>query len=168
MAKTARFPIDAFERGRLPRICALSGEPTTDHMNVTVETTSGLPWLILGAVPFLLAAHLGRKVAVGQLPMTEEVYRVVKRKRKVVPGIALTGVALIAVGLALIVRFNGRIGLLAALAGVVVLLVGRIHANARNPLGAMRIDKTGRWIELPRAADRFADAVSGAVKAGII
>jgi hypothetical protein len=168
MAKLARFPVEAFERGQLPHICALSGEPTDDHMNVTVESdVSGL-WAFLGFIPFLIVWS-NRKRARGQLPLTENVYEVVRARRAQVKQTLLVGCGLVLAGLLVSlapVAPGWTVGFV--LLGFAVLFVGSVIVQLRHPLRGLRVDSSGRWVELPNAADTFADAVSGAMKAGRI
>lgn len=165
MARATRFPVEAFERDRLPEVCILSGEPTGDRLKAKASSRPAVGWLLLvGIVPYVIAQALLTKTASGTLPLSEDVYLILKARRRDRRPFHIAGVTLLVAVLAASPLAAVALGLLA----VVVMVIGEVYATMRDPLTGLRLDSSGRWIELPNAADQFADTVSALVKTGAL
>jgi len=166
LARLTRLPVDAFERGRGPEICFLSGEHTADRINVRAENPDTFVWLILfGIVPYVVVRALTRRSAKGSLALSEAVYREVKARRVswVVPAAPLVGGVVIGTLLASRVPAVGWTLIILGLVAAAVLSVVRWR---RNPLSGIELDAAGRWVIIPNAADAYADAIELDLRAG--
>ncbi|MEO5680735.1 MAG: hypothetical protein ABIS47_13825 [Acidimicrobiales bacterium] len=159
--------MDAFERGRLPGVCILSGEPTDDKMNVTVSNRPAVGWLLLfGVIPYVIVKAMMTTSVSGSLPMTEEVYRGVKEaQRKGIPLYLGGFTAGVAGALLLLLSVPGPGAILFGV-GVAIVLAGAVITARSNPLRGLQLDRTGRWVELSNAADHFADTIAALLIAG--
>lgn len=167
MARATRFPVEAFERGRLPDFCVLSGEPTADRMRVTVSNRPAVGLLLLvGIIPYVIVKAIMIKTVVGTLPMTEEVYLAVKARQR--SGIPFYVSGLVIGILGLVVSFVSRPGIVLIVVGILVVVSGRIWAAMKDPLQGLRLDSSGRWVELANASDAFSTAVSALLQAGAL
>jgi hypothetical protein len=164
MARPVRFPVDAFERGRLPHVCALSGVATDHRVQLTVTSGDPSGWLLFGVVPYLLARRTTRS-ATGVLPLAAEVSAAVIARQRQTRTVALATFGVAMVGLVMLLA--GSLGLNLFVLGFALLFAGalafgvaRVAGGIRNPLRHLTIEGDGRWIRLGNAADSFADAVT--------
>lgn len=168
MARATRFPVDAFERDRLPEICILSGEPTGDRLRSKVSSRPDVLWLLLfGIVPYVIARAILTKTVSGTLPVSEDVYVVIKARRRLAHPFYVVGLAVLVLGV-LVLAASPRVGVALAFLGLGVIVIGGVYAEIRDPLRRLELDASGRWIELPNAADQFAETVAARLKAGDI
>lgn len=168
MARATRFPVDAFERDRLPEICILSGEPTGDRLKSKVSSRPDVLWLLLfGIVPYVIARAILTKTVSGTLPVSEDVYIVIKARRRKAYPFYFVGLAMLALGI-LVLAASAQAAVALAFLGVAVIVIGEVYVTMKDPLRRLRLDSSGRWIELPNAADRFAETVAARLRAGDI
>ena len=166
MARAARIPVEVFEEGRAPALCWLSGQPTEDRVHVTASTPERFGWLIvLGVVPWLLLRSATRRSVRGTLPLTEDVHRRIVAGRRATRPLAAVAVGLVVLGVVAI-WWQPLLGLALVVLGGLVALGADLARQRRDPLASVRLDPDGRWVELPQAADAFADAVAAAARTG--
>ena len=152
---TVRIPIDDFERGRLPQVCAVTGRPGADiRWNRSVENDAGnlRVLVIFGVVLYIIVRAVTRRTASGNLWLTDEGMDWVKREEKALrkrrSGLAAAAVILFGVSLpAGIVAGSGvviGVVLLAAVALCVVLLF------MPSQVMPAELEASGRWVVFGR------------------
>jgi hypothetical protein len=168
--RAARIPVDDFERGRLPAVCALSGQPADGSYTETLRSPVGnQAWLILvGLVPFLVVRYLTRKEAKGSVPVTRAAFASLEaqaRERRWRAGLlVLGGIILGPVGAALAANVSVTLGWVVILLGVGA-FVGGMAYDARTPLLRGHVEPSGRWVVFENAHPAFAAAVAEQVRA---
>lgn len=169
--RAARCPVDDFERGRLPAVCALSGQPSEGVYTETFRSpVGGQSWLLLlGLAPFFIVRYATRKEAEGKVPVTRAAFASLERQARerrwraallVIAGI----VALCAAG-PLGARVAVTLGWVIGLVGVGLVVAGMVH-DARTPLLRGHVEPSGRWVVLENAHPAFAAAVEEQVRLG--
>lgn len=146
---------ERFEEGRFPGLCAETGVPTEDGVELEVSRTpSWIGWLLLfSLVAYLIASGQTRERVRGFVPFDLEVARAHARTRRTAWLVALAGLAVL-VGAA-----AASIGALAIAAGGVTgmaVLLGGL--DVLRSVQA-RLDGSGEWVLLWRVDPRFAAAV---------
>jgi len=167
MAAVSVFVDDAV-RGRLPMVCARSGEPA-DYMVRTVQPVGGLPsaaWLLLlvgppgwGLLLILLLLASGTEKLTVRIPRAEAGYEKERQMRRVTWGAALTGMA--CVGLAFLFASQAPGQAMVWLALAASFLVAAAVLLAMVNLRAIRISLDGsrRWVTLSGVHPDFVRAV---------
>lgn len=122
--RATRFPVDAFERDRLPQICLLSGEPTGDRLRSKVSSRPDVLWLLLfGIVPYVIARAILTKTVSGTLPVSEDVYVVMKARRRSAHPFYVVGLAVLVLGV-LVLAASPQVGVALAFLGLGVIVIG--------------------------------------------
>lgn len=116
-----------------------------------------------GVIPYVVVKVFLTKTAQGSLPMTETVYTSVKAGRKAPIPYYIVGLVVGFFGLLVATRSLSA-GLVLVLAGIVVVVGAWIYGMSKDPLSGVQLARDGRWVEVPNAADRFADTVSALLK----
>lgn len=153
--------IDDYVVGRLPGICVVTGEPTTDQVRLRKNVSSAnAVWFILillGPVGWLvlLAVSLSsRNYLEGWVPYSHEVAR---RRREMWRSGLIAGIVTIVGLLVLAGQFGsgllGGIAVALLVAGLVVLAI----SERREP--SIELDASGRWVTLKRVHPAFQHAV---------
>jgi len=158
--------VDAFERGRGPEICFLSGERTADRIKVTAENRDAYVWLLFfGIVPYVVVRLLTRRTSRGSIGLSEDVYGQIKERRMNTATPYLAAAAGIVPGF-LLQRAAPLPGLAAIAVGVIAGCALAIVARRRDPIRGIHLDDAGRWVIVPNAADAYADAVDADLRSG--
>lgn len=168
--RAARCPVDDFERGRLPAVCALSGQPSEGSYTETLRSpVGGQSWLLLlGLAPFFIVRYATRKEAKGKVPVTRAAFASLERQARerrwraflLVGG----GIAAFFVG-GVVASSVAALGSTIAALGVVALVGGAIY-DARTPLLRGHVEPSGRWVVFENAHPTFAAAVEEQVRLG--
>lgn len=164
--------VDDLVLGRVPNVCAITGEPTTELVQVESSRGGFQPWwlllLFLGPIGIAAIAVLyvlgGRTERItGALPISpaaldhyNAAVRLARRTTVLLVVIVVGGVAGLAV---LDVRTSLPALLFVGLVGscVIVLLGANVIAPSRWI--DLRLDGSGRWVTVERAHPTFATAV---------
>lgn len=166
----ARCPVEDFERGRLPAVCALSGLPSEGAYTETFRSpVGGQYWLLLlGLAPFFIVRYATRREAKGKVPVTRAAFTSLERQARerrwralwlVGGGIATWFVgSVVAVSVAALGWTIIGLGTVAFLAGIVI--------DARTPLLQGHVEPSGRWVVFENAHPAFAAAVAEQVHRG--
>lgn len=169
-AQESRCPVDTFERGALPSVCVLTGEPSDGVYRTRFTSRIGAWWflLLLGVVPFVIVWAVTRKTAMGRLPVTERAFVSVEhqRRRRMATSWSLYLGGLVVMIGGIVVSQTGRVvgaGLFAA--GVIVVVAGFVVA-ARTPTISGFVEPSGRWVVLTNAHPSFAAAVDRQSRSG--
>lgn len=172
MSRTARCPIDAFERGALPAVCVTTGAPAEGWYTDRFESRVGAQWLLLlvGLLPFLVVRALTRKTAKGRVPVSREAFAAMtaagRRRTRWLVGLGLGGVVAAGSGLAVVAgdRAEGPVGPSLLVLGVVLLVAAGAVGARRTVPG--HVEASGRWVVLEDVHPAFAAAVDQAVRTG--
>jgi len=168
--RAVRCPVDDFERGRLPAVCALSGQPSDGAYTETLRSPVGGQYLLLlfGVVPFLIVRYVTRKEAKGKIPVTRAAFASLEAQAKerrwraflLVGG----GIAAWFLG-AIVVADIPALGWVVIAVGTVAFLAGIVY-DARTPLLRGHVEASGRWVVIENAHPAFAAAVADQVRTG--
>ncbi|MCH7788896.1 MAG: hypothetical protein IH940_05590 [Acidobacteria bacterium] len=156
--------VDEYVNAGLPRVCALSGEPST--MQLRSEKTIDSPsagWLFLilfGPVGWVIVALVfltGRRGKLtGSLPMDEVHYLAAKARRHRSYLVLLFGLAILVCGLladpVVPLAFSGVLAAVTLFAGWVL----HVIESMRRP--AIDLDASGRWVMIYNVHPEFARA----------
>ena len=170
VVRATRCPVDTFERGRLPSVCALTGKRSEGVYPARFESEIGAKWLLLflGLVPFFIVWAITRKTALGRIPVTEDAFVTleVQRRRRALAAWSMflggilsavlgvfVGVGVEALGVALVVIGMG-------------LIVAAFVVNSRTPTLKGFVEPSGRWVVITNAHPAFAEAVGRQVRLG--
>jgi hypothetical protein len=165
MAAVSVFVDDAIQ-GRLPRVCAKTGEPSDLTIRIRQPVGAGLPaivWLLLLFGPFgligvaILAMVLpGQEYLTVRIPETDESFereRQLERWRLAALG---AGVFVPLLGV-LLVRTSPALWL--ALGAGFLVIAGILHVTHWRQSIGVSIDVTRRWVTLTNVHPRFVAAV---------
>lgn len=169
--RAARCPVEDFERGRLPAVCALSGLPSEGAYTETFRSpVGGQSWLLLlGLAPFFIVRYATRKEAKGKVPVTRAAFTSLERQARerrwraallIVAGI-LVGAVAGPIGAQVAVTLGWIVGLV----GLGLIAAGMVH-DARTPLLRGHVEPSGRWVVFENAHPAFAAAVEEQVRLG--
>lgn len=168
--RAARCPVEDFERGRLPMVCAVTGRPAEGWYDETYESPTGLQYLLLlfGLVPFLIVRAVTRKTSKGRIPVTRATFTVLhdrarRRRRRTVTLLGVGGAAAL-LGIALLWSAADAGRVLAPL-GLVVMAVG-VAIDMSPSFLSGHVEPSGRWVVLENAHPAFAAAVEEQVRLG--
>ena len=162
---SVRVRIDDFEDGVLPLVCAGSGVPSERRWKVEATSrTPGWVWLFLLAFPWGLLAILVlsaalRKRTPGFVPYTDAHQAAVQGRVRTAAWFAVSGMALVVGGVALLTQpgFRPLGAVVAAGAAFVTAFSYFLWLNPPGSAG-LTLDRTGRWVELDPVAPAFARA----------
>ena len=152
MARTAAR-VEDFEAGRLPSVCAKTGEVADGFTAIAVTSTPSWTWLLLlfGIFPFLIARAFSATRVVGFVPMSEVALRRGRAFTWTYRGFFLFG--------ALVLAFGWIIDMDVLAVGVGALAAAIIFTS----VGWLFVWPTGRldgdWVGLFHVHKRFARAL---------
>ncbi len=158
--------MDDYVSGRVPDVCAVSGEPTTDRVITSTEIDGpSLGWLflllfpVLGWLILVLVMAFGRRSYLrGELPISEASYLAARSQRRRWYGALAMGIVLLFAG-AFALRDVAQLGGVTVLIGLAVALAAGV-ALIRASTGVPRItlDASRRWVTIHRVHPSFAAA----------
>lgn len=171
MTRAARCPVDAFERGQLPQVCVLTGQPADGSYTETFRSPAGGQYwlLLLGLAPYVIVRLTTRQEARGKVPVTEAAFTALERQARdrrrratllIISGIAL-GLVAGPIGAGVAVGLGWALSLFA-----LGLFVAGIVVDARTPLLRGHVERSGRWVVLENVHPAFAAAVEQQVRDG--
>lgn len=168
--RSARCPVDTFERGRLPAVCALSGQPSDGVYAETLRSpVGGQYWLLLlGLVPFLIVRYATRKEARGKVPVSRAAFASLERqaRERRWRAFGLVGGGLVAFFAGAVVAASvAALGSAVMALGVVAIVAGMVY-DARTPLLRGHVEPSGRWVVFENAHPAFAAAVDQQTRFG--
>ena len=173
---TARISVDDLAIGRSPRICAVTGVPTTNLVEVESRDGGASPWWVLlvflgpiGWVGLAILVALGRRTnrVSGLLPVSDDALArynaVVTMSRRAMAFAIATIIGAIAWYIAVAEATSDRYQWVAIGAGVLVgvsLLVA-LGSSIVAPLRwiDLELDGSGRWVTVRRASPMFGRAL---------
>lgn len=168
----AQVHVDDLVIGRLPPVCAITGEPTTELVEVESSRGGFQPWwlllLFLGplgiaaiAVLYVLGGRVER--VSGTLPVSPAALAHYNAAVSVAQRTAIALAVLVVGGFAGLLLLDFRSSLPAlVVAGLAVLcVIVLLGANAVAPSRwiDLSLDGSGRWVTVERAHPKFAEAV---------
>ena len=146
--------VEDLQAGRLPPVCAKTGEPADGYATIEFTSTPGWTWILLlfGIFPFLIARAFSKTRVVGIVPMS---YAALRRGRT----FDLTFAALLVVAVVLV-----TVGLVfqhphLVMAGLVTLLGALLLFVVGWPLVWPSGQPAGEWVWLSSVDERFARAL---------
>jgi hypothetical protein len=149
----------------LPRVCARHGEPAVLGRKVALLSKPA-PWtyllLLAGVLPYAIAVMATRKtVNAPAWPWCPQC--VADRKRKLGIGIGIM-VPSFLLTYALVFAGQDALGEIAGIGGLVFIVTGFAGAfiavrGGANLISGANVSRDGRWIEVPKAHERFAAEV---------
>ncbi len=163
---TVRIPVGDFERGGLPRVCAVTGRPDADiAWNRTATDDAGALRILLlfGIFPYLIARALTKRTVRGNLWLSEEGMQWARARQR------SFDVRRLSVFVAAIASMVAALGLAStpSRAAFVLVLVAltAIAASAFLPVDVMplQLESSGRWV---RAAGVHRDAATAVETSG--
>lgn len=142
------------EDGTLPRVCAKTGEWADGYVRIEFAQTPGWTAILLlfGLLPFLIASAFATVRIVGIVPMSDQALRRGRSFTWVYRGLFLLAMLVVGIGIWADADVVVRGGVVAFLAALVVMVVGRPFFWPRG-----RLD--GDWVSLSFVHPRFADAL---------
>lgn len=159
---TVQVFVDDYVTGRLPPVCAVTGVPTTDQveMRTNVEPLNPL-WLLLiflgpvGWIILLALAWSSGSYLSGWLPYSHDEASARRERRRLV----LIGALIVTAGcLALAYLLWSGIMVGVAVAALIAALVVLAVLDRDEP--RLSLDATRRWVTIGRVHPHFEDAVS--------
>lgn len=160
---TATVFVDDYVQNRLPDICVITGEPTTDRLvSDTVVDRPSLGWLILlafgpvGWIILLAVFALGQRSYLhGQLPLSEAAYVAERRRTRMA---VLVGVGAIAAALLLLITVTGfAVGLAGMAVAVAIGIAVYLRTSSIGP--KIDLDASRRFVEIRNVHPAFAAAI---------
>lgn len=121
--------------GRLPAVCALTGQPAEGTVPVRLAWLPRWTWILLlfGVLPFLVASYFAMRYVEGALPVVQAAVSTYHRRRRAARALAVTGVVLLAGSVALEVvplAWVGGVCLVGSLAALAAALRGFVRARS--------------------------------------
>jgi hypothetical protein len=170
IGETVRVRLDDALVGRLPPVCAMTGEPADGYAPMVVPRSLGMAWLLLLAGPIGWAALAGlyprlRTRYEIRVPMSEDAFDrwMTERRRRL--WCTWLGAALL--GAALALRWVGPVAALVGLGGVLLLgVASRAHWRIPWLEPSLSADSRGRWVTMRGVHERFVTAVERSVGRG--
>lgn len=159
--------VDDYVRGRLPPICAVTGEPTNHFTRLATSSDLSPLWLVLiffgpvGWAIFLAGALLeSRRKLEGMLPILPEIIQ--RRRRSVATSLGLFAVIVFCLLFGFFVRSPEWWLPVAPMLAVsvivaIVLLIKSVFTAGRFPRA--EFDASRRWVTITGVHPRFAEAV---------
>jgi hypothetical protein len=143
--------VQDLEAGRLPHVCAKTGEAADGSAGVEFSSSPGwtLILLLFGILPFLIAEHFSRVRVVGLVPMSDVALRRLRTFNRSVLGFLVLSILGLVAGLLATDASVIWVGLALLLAAIVFMLVGRLFVL---PTGQV----SGEWVWLSFVHERFA------------
>jgi hypothetical protein len=162
--ETARVALDDALIGRLPPVCAMTGDRADGYAPMVVPRSLGLAWLLLLAGPlgWLVLAALYPRLRTRyeiRVPMSEPAFDrwMIERRRRL--WCSWLGGALLVFAVA--IRALGPLALLVALAGLFLLAIAfRAHWRVPWLQPSLSADARGRRVTMRGVHPRFAAAVT--------
>lgn len=151
-----RVPVESFERGDLPKVCPVTGQPATGELRIDAANDPGAArlLLLLGVLTYVVYRAVTRRTAVGVLPLSDDGWRAVVdgRRRRVVLWVVVlvVGVGLVAGGIVGQSVVLAVPGILVGVGGA----VGLGGAQSWRPFG-VTIEDSGRWVVLVGVHDEL-------------
>jgi hypothetical protein len=149
----AAATVEDLKEGRLPPICAKTGEAADGFVPIEFTSAPGWTWILLffGIIPFLIARAFSTVRVVGQVPMSD-----VARRRKrafdwASAGFLLLSVAVLAIGVA-----TDRA---VVLTGVGIVVATALFVAFGMPFVWPSGDVSGEWVQLSFVDRRFSKAL---------
>ena len=149
----ASATVEDLKAGRLPRICAKTGEPADGSVPIEFTSTPGwtLILLLFGIIPFFIAQAFTTVRVVGLVPMSE-----VARRRKQAfdwasAGFLLLSVAVLAIGVAT--------HMAVVLTGAGMVIATALFVLFGKPFVVPSGELAGDWVRLSFVDRRFAKAL---------
>jgi hypothetical protein len=164
MANAVKVKLDDAMVGRLPAVCAMTGERADGYAPMVVPKPLGLAWLLLLLGPFgvLLLVALYPRLRVRyevRIPMSEPAFDRWHRARVQRLWLSWLGGAGLVAAVAL--AWLGGLALLIALASIASLgFAVRAHVRAPWLQPTLTADRSGRALTMLGVHDRFAAAVA--------
>lgn len=152
MARAAAT-VEDLKAGRLPPVCAKTGEAANDFAKIEFASTAGwkLILLLFGIIPFLIAQAFSTVRVVGLVPMSDVALRRARVFNWASLGFLLSGLVLV-VGFATTDSTVILVGLAMLVAAILFMLLG---ASFVWPTGEVK----GDWVQLSFVDRRFARAL---------
>jgi hypothetical protein len=171
IGETVRVRLDDALIGRLPPVCAMTGERADGYAPMVVPKTLGIAWLLVLAGPIGWALLIGlyprlRTRYEIHVPMSERAFDrwITERRRQV--WCTWLGFVFLVAGVA--VRWLGPVAALIALSGVLLLgLASRAHWRIPWLQPSLTADARGRWVTMRGVHKRFVTAVSHSLKGNV-
>lgn len=138
--------------GRLPPVCAKTGEPTDGQVKIRFSSAPGWTWILLffGIFPFLIAQHYATVHVDSLLPLSDLAQRRVKVFNRLFIGLVALGAVVVIVGWVLDTEAAViLVGLAMMIASAFVMFLALPFVL---PSGAV----IGEWVQLSFVHERFA------------
>jgi hypothetical protein len=166
IGETVRVRVDEAMLGKLPPVCAMTGEQAGGYAPMVVPRSLGPAWflLVLGPVGWAILLGLYPRLRTRyeiSVPMSDRAFDrwITERRRRL--WCSWLGGALIV--LAVAVRFVGPFAALVGLAGVFLLVIAyRAHWRIPWLEPSLSADARGRWVTMRGVHPRFVTAVARA------
>jgi hypothetical protein len=143
------------EDGTLPPVCAKTGAPADGYSRFEALSAPGWTWILLlfGILPFLIARYFSTVRVVGLIPLSDAARRRIGMFNRLVVGLLVASLAVIAMGFVLDTNRDVVVlGLAMLVAAILVMLFGRPFVL---PDGTVERE----WVTLAYVHPRFADEV---------
>jgi hypothetical protein len=149
----ASATIEDLKAGRLPPICAKTGEPADGSVPIEFTSTPGwtLILLLFGIIPFFIAHAFSTVRVVGLVPMSDVARRRKRAFDKASVGFLLLSVAVLAIGFA-----THRA---VVLTGAAMVIATAIFVFFGVPFVLPSGEVSGDWVRLSFVDRRFAKAL---------
>jgi hypothetical protein len=158
MARGARLAVEAFEQGRGPSVCVLSGKPTQHRVKLTATARATPTWLLfVGVLPYVVARLCSRRSR-GSLPLTPEVEQLLNSRKIRLRVIVVPGVVILLLGVLALFRFPA-VAIILLIAPWSFLVTITVLNRLRSPLSPVHLDPGGSWVVIPHAAEEYAAAL---------
>jgi hypothetical protein len=149
----ASAKIEDLKAGRLPPICAKTGEPADG--SIPIEFTSTPAWtlilLLFGIIPFFIARAFSTVRVVGLVPMSDVAQRRKRAFDRASVGLLLLSVTVLAIGVA-----THRA---VVLTGVAMVIATALFVFFGVPFVLPSGEVSGDWVRLSFVDRRFANAL---------
>lgn len=125
MARTSAR-VDDLEEGRLPPVCAMTGDPAEEYVRITFTSTPGWTWILLlfGILPFLIARAFSKTRVVGLVPMSDAALRRARSFNWIVGGLFGVGALILVLGMASDLSALAVAGTTAIAAAALIAMIG--------------------------------------------
>ena len=144
--------VSDFEAGRLPPVCAKTGEPTDGEVKIRFSSAPGWTWILLffGIFPFLIAQYFATVHVQGLLPMSEVAQRRVKAFNRLFIGLVALSAVVIVVGFAIDTQAA------VILVGLAMMIVAVFAMFLALPFVLPSGAVMGEWVRMSFVDERFA------------